>query len=62
MSGVIISPCCSRCIQIDNMSNAMPNPLFVLGLGGLCGLVKEGVTKPATASRLIEESDPISRV
>jgi hypothetical protein len=46
MSGVIIFAVLFALYQIDNMSNSMPDPLFVLGLGGLCGLVRSGVAAP----------------
>ena len=49
MSGVMIFAVFFALYQIDNMSNAMPNPLFVLGLGGLCGLIRRGVAAPAVA-------------
>jgi hypothetical protein len=35
--------------SLDNLLNNFPNPLFLLGLGGLCGMVKAGhaETRPA---------------
>jgi hypothetical protein len=52
MSGVVIFAVFFALFQIDNMSNAMPNPLFMLGLGGVCGLIRQGVTAPAAAINL----------
>ena len=56
MAGVVIFAVLFALYQIDNMSNAMPNPLFVLGLGGLCGIVKEGVPRVAIIKRSAKRS------
>ena len=40
MAGVLAFCVLLGLFQIDNMVNSMPNPIFLLALGGLCGLAK----------------------
>lgn len=63
LSGVIIFAILFALYQIDNMSNNMPNPLFVLGLGGLCGLVRNGALAPVLqqATRPAHATHPMPR-
>jgi hypothetical protein len=56
-SGVIIFTVLFALYQTDNMSNNFPNPLFMLGLGGLCGLIRSGGVAPV-ALRLETVSVP----
>jgi Na+-driven multidrug efflux pump len=37
--------------SMDNLMNAMLNPIFILGLGGLAGAVAGGATAPIAARR-----------
>ena len=54
MAGVLAFCALLGLFQIDNMVNSMPNPIFLLGLGGLCGLAKG---KRATIAKSTLETD-----
>ncbi|MBV8782148.1 MAG: O-antigen ligase domain-containing protein [Phycisphaerae bacterium] len=56
-AGVVIFAVFFALYQLDNMSNDMANPLFVLGLGGVCGLIANGALKQqaTNAGRVIDD-------
>jgi len=53
LAGVLAMASLLTLYAIDNLVNSMPNPIFILGLGGLCGLCTQNVWRYIPARSMV---------